>query len=144
MTITSWTTLGHGVKVDGRPCINNRVASHAQARGTVISHGPIRSRDMAQREGASGYLQKTVRGYETFTAKSDTLQTIWGQFSVTKNAENRPLLRSGRMIREKFPARKSGNQSGNSHARLQLCGLGEKKSKKIPKKVDKKQEKTNI
>lgn len=146
MTITSWTTLGHGAKVDGRPCINNRVASHAQAREFVaerrkefvISHGPIRSRDMARKEGASGYLRKTVRGYETFTDKSDTLQTIWGQFPVTKNAENRPLLRSGRMIREKFPARKSGNQSGNSHARLQLCGLGEKKSKKVPKKVDKK------
>lgn len=138
MTITSWTTLGHGAKVDGRPCINNRVASHAPARGIVISHGPIRSRDMAQREGASGYLRKTVRGYETFTAKSDTLQTIWGQFSVTKNAENRPLLRAGRMLCKKFPSRKSENRWGNCVACLQLYSLGEKKSKKIPKKVDKK------
>ena len=146
MTNTSWATLGHGAKVDGRPCINNRVASHAPAREFVaerrkefvISHGPTRSRDMAQREGASGYLRKTVRGYETHTAKSYTLETIWGQFPVTKNAENRPLLRPGRMLCEKFPARKSENQFGNSHARLQLCGYGEKKSKKIPKNLDKK------
>lgn len=138
MTITSWTTLGHGAKVDGSPCINTLGASHAPARGTVISHGPPEPRDMAQREGASGYLRKTVLGYETHTDKSYTLETIWGQFPVTKNAENRPLLRSGRMLREKFPARKSENQLGNSHARLQLCGYGEKKSKKIPKNLDKK------
>jgi hypothetical protein len=65
---------------------------------------------MAQMEGASGYLRKTVLGYETFTAKSDTLQTIWGQFPFPKNAENRPLLWAGRMTCEKFPARKSENQ----------------------------------
>lgn len=146
MTITSWTTLGHGAKVDGRPCINNRVASHAPAREFVaerrkefvISHGPIRSRDMAQREGASGYLRKTVRGYETSTAKSDTLKTIWGQFPFTKNAENRPLLWAGRIPCEKFPARKSENRWGICGAGRQLCGLGEKMSKKVQKKVDKK------
>ena len=110
MTITSWTTLGHGAKVDGRPCKNTLGASHAPARGTVISHGPPELRDMAQREGASGYLRKTVSGYETITAKSDTLETIWGQFPVMKNAENRPLLRSGRTSCEKFPARKSENR----------------------------------
>lgn len=65
---------------------------------------------MAQREGASGYHRETVRGYETFTAKPDTLQTIWGQFAVTKNAENRPLLRAGRTSCEKFPPRKSENR----------------------------------
>ena len=81
---------------------------------------------------------KTVLGYETFTAKSDTLQTIWGQFPVTKNAENRPLLRSGRTSCEKFPARKSENRRVICGARLQLCGLGEKMSKKIPKNLDKK------
>lgn len=138
MTITSWTTLGHGVKVDGRPCINTLGASHAPARGTVISHGPPELRDMAQREGASGYLRKTVRGYETHTAKSDTLKTIWGQFPVTKNAENRPLLRAGRITCEKFPARKSENRWGICGAGRQLCGLGEKMSKKVPKKLDKK------
>lgn len=89
-------------------------------------------------EGASGYLRKTVRGYETHTAKSDTLETIWGQFPVTKNAENRPLLRSGRMPCKKFPARKSDKSWGICVARLQLCGLGEKMSKKVPKKLDKK------
>jgi hypothetical protein len=57
---------------------------------------------MAQMEGASGYLRKTVLGYETFTAKSDTLETIWGQFPVTKNSENRPLLRAGSMIMQKI------------------------------------------
>ena len=138
MTNTSWTTLGHGAKVDGRPCINTLGASHAQARGTVISHGPPEPRDMAQREGASGYLRKTVRGYETHTAKPDTLKTIWGQFPVMKNAENRPLLRSGRIPCEKFPARKSENRWVICGAGRQLCGQGEKKSKKIPKKVDKK------
>ena len=138
MTITSWTTLGHGAKVDGRPCINTLGASHAQARGTVISHGPPELRDMAQREGASGYLRKTVRGYETFTAKSDTLYTIWGQFPVTKNAGNRPLLRAGRILCEKFPARKNENLWCICVERLQLFGLGEKVSKKIPKNLDKK------
>ena len=146
MTITSWTTLGHGAKVDGRPCINNRVASHAPAREVVAerrkefvtSHGPIRSRDMAQREGASGYLRKTVRGYETFTAKSDTLQTIWGQFPVTKNAENRPLLRAGSILMQKFPPRKSENRWVICGAGRQLCRLGEKMSKKVPKNLDKK------
>ena len=121
MTNTSWTTLGHGAKVDGRPCINTLGASHAQARGTVISHGPPEPRDMAQREGASGYLRKTVRGYETFTARLDTLETIWGQFPVTKNAENRPLLRAGRMLCEKFPSRKSENLWCICVERLQLC-----------------------
>ena len=146
MTNASWTTLGHGAIVDGRPCINNRVASHAPAREFVaerrkefvISHGPIRSRDMAQKEGASGYLRKTVRGHETFTAKSDTLKTIWGQFPVTKKAENRPLLWAGRTLCKKFPARKSENRWGICVVRLQLCGLGEKMSKKIQKKIDKK------
>lgn len=146
MTITSWSTLGHGAKVDGRPCINNRVASHAPAlefvaerrKELVISHGPIRSRDMARKEGASGYLRKTVLGYETFTAKSDTLQTIWGQFPFPKKAENRPLLRAGRMLMQKFPSRKSEKSWVFCVACRQLCGLGEKMSKKIPKKVDKK------
>lgn len=118
MTITSWTTLGHGAKVDGRPCINTLGASHAPAREFVaerrkefvISHGPPELSDMAQREGASGYLRKTVRGYETITAKSYTLETIWGQFPVTKNAENRPLLRAGRIHCKKFPSRKSENR----------------------------------
>ena len=138
MTIASWTTLGHGAKVDGRPCINTLGASHAPARGTVISHGPPEQRDMAQREGASGYLLKTVRGYETHTARLDTLKTIWGQFPVTKNAENRPLLRSGRACCKKFPARKSENRWGIRAAGQQLCGLDEKMSKKNSKKVDKK------
>lgn len=138
MTNTSWTTLGHGAKVDGRPCINTLGASHAQARGTVISHGPPELMDMAQREGASGYPVKTVRGYETFTARSDTLETIWGQFPVTKNAENRPLLRAGRIHCKKFPSRKSENRRVICGAGRQLRGLGEKKSKKIPKNLDKK------
>lgn len=146
MTNTSWTTLGHGAKVDGRPCINNRVASHAPAlefvaerrKELVISHGPIRSRDMAQMESASGYLRKTVRGHYPFTAKSDTLETIWGQFPVTKNAENRPLLRAGRMLMQKFPSRKSEKSWVFCVACRQLCRHGEKKSKKVPKKVDKK------
>ena len=72
-------------------------------------------------EGASGYLRKTVRGHYPFTAKPDTLETIWGQFPVTKNAENSPLLRSGRMTCEKFPARKSDKSWGICVVRLQLC-----------------------
>lgn len=93
---------------------------------------------MARKEGASGYLRKTVRGHYPFTAKLDTLETIWGQFSFPKKAENRPLLRAGRVLCEKFPSRKSEKSWVFCVACRQLCGLGEKMSKKIPKNLDKK------
>lgn len=137
MTNASWTTLGHGAKVDGRPCINNRVASHAPARGIVISHGPIRSRDMARKEGASGYREKPCAVMRRSRPNQIPLKRFGGSFRFRKMPETAPFYGQEGCFVKNFLSVKARNRRAFA---LRVCSyayMAKKCQKKFQKNLTK-------
>ena len=72
MTITDWTTSGHGAKVDGRPCINNRSRKPcASTRDGQLAWPVAMKGQSVKGSGACGIVCGVVMRYAAQSLVSD-------------------------------------------------------------------------